>query len=110
MLGYFGSYQYSEFLRRKRFSLGFSAYLSLPQTQRKKAKKKDNILLVALMVKNLPANAGDVRDASSTLGSGRSPGGGHGNPLQYFWLENPMDRGFWQVTVHGVTKSWTLLK
>ena len=44
------------------------------------------------MVKNLPANAGDIRDAGSTPGSGRSPGGGHGNPLQYSCLENPMDR------------------
>ena len=45
------------------------------------------------MVKNLPANAEDVRDAGSIPGSGRSPGGGHGNPLQYSCLENPMDRG-----------------
>ena len=62
------------------------------------------------MVKNLPANAGDIRDASSIPGWGRSPGGGHGNPLQYSCLENPMDRGSWQATVHGVTKSWTRLK
>ena len=41
---------------------------------------------------------------------GRSPGGGHGNPLQYFYLENPMDRGAWQATVHGVAMSWTHLK
>ena len=45
------------------------------------------------MVKNPPANAGDVRDVGSIPGSGRSPGGGHGNPLQYSCLENPMDRG-----------------
>ena len=49
---------------------------------------------VALVVKNLPANAGDVRD-SSIPGLGRSPGGGHGNPLQYCCLKNPMDRGAW---------------
>ena len=45
------------------------------------------------MVKNLPVNAGDIRDVGSIPGSGRSPGGGHGNPLQYSCLENPMDRG-----------------
>ena len=62
------------------------------------------------MVRNLPANAGDIRDAGSVLGLGRSPGGGHGNPLQYSCLENPMDRGAWQATAHRVTKSWTQLK
>ena len=61
----------------------------------------------ALVVKNLPANAGDTRDAGSIPGSGRSPGGGYGNPLQCSCLENPMDRGAWQATVHGVTKSQT---
>ena len=58
------------------------------------------------MVKNLPANAGDVRDMGSVSGLGRSPGGGHGNPLQYSCLENPMDRGAWQATVHRVAQSW----
>ena len=53
---------------------------------------------VALMVKNLPANARNVRDAGSTPGSGRSPGEGHGNPLQYSCLENLMGRGAWQAT------------
>ena len=57
-----------------------------------------------LVVKNLPADAGDVRDADLIPGSGRCPGEGHGNPLQYSSLENPMDRGAWQATVHGVTK------
>ena len=65
---------------------------------------------VALVVKNLPANAGDVRDTGSIPGSGRSPGGGHGNPLQYSCLENPMDREAWWATVHRVTQSWTRLK
>ena len=65
---------------------------------------------VVLGVKNLPANAGDIRDASTIPGSGRSPGGGHGNPLQYSCLESPMDRGAWEATVHRVTKSWTWLK
>ena len=64
---------------------------------------------VALVVKNSPANAGDVSDASSTPGSGRTPGGGHGNSLQYSCLENPMDRGAWWATVHGVTRSRTRL-
>ena len=64
---------------------------------------------VALAVKNLPANAGDIRDASSIPGSGRTPEGGHGNPLQYSCLQNPMDRGTWRATVHGVAKSLTRL-
>ena len=59
------------------------------------------------MVKNLPANAGDVRDEGSILGVGRSPGGGHGNPLQYSCLENPMGRGPWWAIVHRATESWT---
>ena len=50
---------------------------------------------MALVVKNPPANAGDVRDVGSVSGLGRVPGGGHGNPLQYFCLENPMDKGAW---------------
>ena len=64
----------------------------------------------ALVVKNPPANAGDIRDMGSIPGLGRSPGGEHGNPLQYSCLENPMRSGAWQTTVHGVTKGWTLLK
>ena len=63
---------------------------------------------VALVVKNLPANAGDVRDTGP--GSGRSPGREHGNPLQYSCSENPMDRGAWQATVHRIGKSQTQLK
>ena len=65
---------------------------------------------VMLVVKNPPVNAGDIRDSGSIPGLGRSPGGGHDNPLQYSCLENPMDRGAWRATVHGVTKSWTPLK
>ena len=60
---------------------------------------------VALVVKNLPASAGGVRDKSSIPGLGRSPGGGHGNPLQYSCLGNPMDRGAWWSTVHWVAKN-----
>ena len=62
------------------------------------------------MVKNLPANAGNISDAGSIPGLGRSPGGGHGNPLHYSSLENPMDRGAWQATVHSVAQSETQLK
>ena len=57
------------------------------------------------MVKNPPANAGEVRDAGLIPGSGKSPEGGNGNSLQYFCLENPMDRGAWWATVQGVPKS-----
>ena len=60
---------------------------------------------VALVVKNPFANAGDVRDVGLIPGSGRSPGGGHGNTLQYSFLGNLMDRGVWWATVHRVTKS-----
>ena len=62
---------------------------------------------MSLVVKNVLANAGD---ASSIPESGRFPGDGNGNPLQHSCLENPMDRGAWQGTVHRVTKSWTRLK
>ena len=60
---------------------------------------------VALVLKSLPAYAGDVKDAVSISGSGRSPGVGNDNPLQYSCLENPKDRGAWRATVHGVAKS-----
>ena len=65
---------------------------------------------MALAVKNLPTNAGDVRDVDLIPGLGRSPGGGHGHPLQYSCLENPVGRGAWQATVHRVTKGQTCLK
>ena len=61
------------------------------------------------VVKNLPASAGDIRDVGSIHGLGRSPGAGNGNPLHYSCLENSLDRGAWQATVHGVAKSWTRL-
>ena len=66
--------------------------------------------MVVVVVKNLPANAGDIRDASSIPGLGRSPGGGHGNPLQDSCLKNPMDRGAWWATVHSIAKSRTRVK
>ena len=65
---------------------------------------------VALVVRNLLANASDVRDVGSIPGSGRSPGGGHGHPLQHSGLENPMDRGVWWATVQRVAKSRTQIK
>ena len=62
-----------------------------------------------VVVKNLPARAGDARDMGSIPGSEKSPGGGNDNPLQYSCLGNSMDRGGWWATVHGVAKSWTWL-
>ena len=59
------------------------------------------------MVKNQPTNAGGAGDVGSIPGSGRSPGEGHGNPLQYPCLEKPMGRGAWQATVHRVSESRT---
>ena len=61
---------------------------------------------VVLMVKNPPANAGDMRDAGVILGLGKNPGEGSGNPLQYPCLDNSMDRGAWQAMFHRVAKSW----
>ena len=65
---------------------------------------------VAPVVKNPPANAGNLRDSGLIPGLGRSPGGRQGNPLQYSCLENPMDRGAWRAAAHRVTKSQTRLK
>ena len=62
---------------------------------------------MALAIKNPPANVGDVSDMGLIPGLGRSLGGGDGNPRQYSCLENPMERGAWQVTVHSVAKSRT---
>ena len=62
---------------------------------------------MALVVNNLPANAGELRDTGSIPGLGRSPGGGNGNPFQYSYLENHMDRGVWQDVVHRVAKGQT---
>ena len=56
------------------------------------------------VVKNLPANAGDIRNIGLIPGLGKSPGGGHGDPLQYSCLENPVDRGAWQAVAHRVTE------
>ena len=62
------------------------------------------------MIKNPPSKAGDIRDMGSIPGSGRSLGGGNGNPLQYSCLENPMVRGVWWATVHRIAQSQTGLK
>ena len=61
------------------------------------------------MIKIPPANTGDIRDVGSIPGLGRSPGEGHGNPVQYSCLENPMDRGAWRAKVHSVAKNQTRL-
>ena len=65
---------------------------------------------VVLVVKNLPANAEDIRDTGSIPGLEGSPGGGHGHPLQYSCLENSIDKGAWQASVHSMAKSQTQLK
>ena len=80
-----------------------------PPKKKKKKEICDSHLRGFLVVKNLPANPGDVRDVDSIPSSGRSPGGKHGNLLQYSCLENPMNRGAWQATIHGVTKSCSRL-
>ena len=75
--------------------------------------KPSGLIIIKLptpAVKNLSANAGDIRQEGSTLGLGRSPGVGKGNPLQYFCAENPTDRGAWRATVHRIAKSLTQLK
>ena len=63
---------------------------------------------MAESINNPPANAGDIRDAGLSPGLGRSPGRRKGDPLQYSCLENPMDRGVWQATVHGIAESDTI--
>ena len=97
------------------FMMGHRTKYDLPEEEKKKIttfklwiKLAWNwAIQVVLMIKNLLANAGDLRNVGSIPGSGRSPGGGHGNPLEYSCLENPMDRGVWWATGHGVAKSWT---
>ena len=77
------------------------------QYKRTEAAQRVSAFHLALMVKNLPANARDLRDTGLVPGSRRSPGGGHGNPLQYSCQKNPMNRGAWWATAHEVAKSWT---
>ena len=76
-------------------------------TERLNNKKADNSFPGDASSKEPPANAGDIRDAGSISGLGRSPEGGHGNPLQYSCLENPLDKCTWRAIVHGVAKCWT---
>ena len=90
----------------KWFPMGITTSLVTKQTHWLKSAH----LQVAIVVKNLPANAEDTRDTSLVPGSGRSPGGVHSSPLQYSCLENPMDRGAWWAIVHRVIKSGTQLK
>ena len=82
-------------------AFGFVSLLKLPAMASFRASQ------VVLVVKNPPANAGDVRDLGSIPGLGRASGGGHDNPLQYSSLENPMERKAWQATVHEISKSRT---
>ena len=88
----------------------FSQSFEVQQNCNGKASPLQECLFLSyrLIVKNPPANAGDTKDKGSVSGSGRSSGGGNGNPLQYSCLENFMDRGSWQATVHVVAKSRTL--
>ena len=75
-----------------------------------KCYKQKRASQMALVVKNPPANEGDIRHKGSIPGLERLPEGRHGNPFQYSCLENPMDRGAWRATIHGVAKSCTKLK
>ena len=84
-----------------------SVQVTFPCCELGRRRKTSQLLLV---VKNLPASAGDQRDLGPIPGLGRSPGGESGNALQYYCLEDPMDRGAWRATVHGVAKSSTRLK
>ena len=97
------------------FSCGVSNFLSYsfnePHYQLDEFRLADHqASQAALMAKNLLANAQDIRETVSIPGSGRSPGGGHGNAFQCSCLENSMERGTWWSTVHRVAKSWTQLK
>ena len=80
-----------------------------PSTKVKETKSKMNkwASQVALLVKNLPANAEDIKDEGSIPGLGRYPGEGHGNPLQYSCLENSMNRGAWWAIIHRVANNQT---
>ena len=85
--------EYSENLKKKKILLKVTAVFQAS--------------LVTLLVKNPSADARVLRNTGSIPGSGRSPEGGHGNPLQYSCLENPMDKAAWWAAVHSVAKSWT---
>ena len=84
--------------------------VSDPQQRKLQRRELGGAFQVVLVVNNPPANAGDIREAGSIPGSGRFPGGGNGNRLQYSSLENSVNREAWWATVHRITKSWTRLK
>ena len=87
---------------------GLPSMGSQSRTQKKRLRSSSNdASQMALVVKNPPTNAGDIRDAGSFPGSGRSPGVGNSNPPQYSCLENSMDKGAWRATVHRVAESDT---
>ena len=95
---------------RKRINSPFLLFVSFNPQQTRWNLPYWRASQVALVTKNPPANAGDVRDKGATSGLGRPSGGGHGNPFQYSCLENPMDRGALQAIVHSGAKSCTQLK
>ena len=93
--------------RTQGWSLGVESNLQLTAGKELWCSARRGASQVALVVETPPGDAGDLRGGGSIPESGRSPAGGHGNPLQYSCLENPMDRGAWGATVHGVSKSRT---
>ena len=107
-------FHFGDLLFRKRYCVPMVFTTELLRVKIQKQEQRSRKLVgasqVVLMVKNPPANTGDARDAGSIPGWGRSPGEGHGNPLQYSYLENPMDRGAWWAIVHRVSKSRKQLK
>ena len=76
----------------------------MTETKHTHGMNKSGVLQVVLVVRNMPVNTGDIREVGSVPGLGRSPGEGNGSPLQCSCLDNPMDRGAWRATVHGVTR------
>ena len=91
-------------------SFQLSVFPQRHQGRKLKEDKEFDSTMVALVIKNQPANAEDIRDAGSTPGLGRFPGGGHGNQLQYFSLENPPGQRSLADNVHRIAKSQTQLK
>ena len=100
----------------KRFTVNTSTVPSKLRTGEPNSVSKNvrdyngNTIIINISSDSSACNAGDAGDEGSTPGSERSPGAGHGNPLQHFCLENPMDRGAWRATVHGAAKSQTRLE
>ena len=86
-------------------ALNYTYFHKCPEIHKSKGRKEKANTQVVLVVKNSPASPGGIRDTGSIPGSGRCPGGGHGNPLQCSCLENPMDRRAWRAAVHSVAES-----